>query len=84
MLLLFHLQLDCEFDEFEEALRRLNSDFFAASNLNSLKKVLKESKKEEDLEVGLGIHLISKLAGTVSTNCSKSQIKCPCGCQQQV
>lgn len=71
------IDLDCEI--VRKAIDHLNN-FFKKDNLMKLEKVLDNSRDEAELEIGLGIHLISKLAGKASTNTSKSKCPCPCGC----
>ena len=54
-------------------------------NIESLQKVGKMANLSEDqILVGIGIHLIRKLTGTAETTWSRSQIKCPCNCGGQL
>ena len=41
--------------------------------------------KEEEITVGIGVHLLSKLAGSayISEKFRKNNLKCPCGCQSE-
>ena len=74
------LQVDPNSVEFKRALGRLNK-CIEKKNLDALWTIQqKEDLKEEDVVVGIGNHLISKLAGRALTNKAKSQLNCPCGC----
>ena len=44
----------------------------------------KEKLSEEDILVGVGNHIISKLSGRAITTRKKSQHKCPCGCAMKL
>ena len=76
---MFIFQIDFDSYMVTEAIGRLNA-FFEKDNLLKLEKVLDTSIDEAELEIGLGIHLISKLAGKAYTNTRKCNYKCPCGC----
>ncbi|XP_053400103.1 uncharacterized protein LOC123557770 [Mercenaria mercenaria] len=74
-------ELDLHGDEAKETIKQLNN-FFAKDNLLQLEKVLEKSRDKAELEIGLGIHIISKLAGIACTCENKSKLSCPCGCGQ--
>jgi hypothetical protein len=74
-------QIDFDSKVVAEAICRLNT-FFDKDNLWKLEKVLNTSSDDAELEIGLGVHMISKLAGKASTNRSKCNYICPCGCGQ--
>ncbi|XP_060568071.1 uncharacterized protein LOC132726733 [Ruditapes philippinarum] len=67
----------------KKAIEHLNR-FLTDTNLNALREVIKKSRDEGELEVGLGIHLISKLAGKAYTSKQKSFRSCPCGCKEKL
>ena len=78
------LQVDPNSVEFKQALRRLNK-CIEKKNLDALWTIQqKRDLKEEDIVVGVGNHLISKLAGRTLTNKAKSQLNCPCGCSAKL
>ena len=78
------LQVDPDSVEFKRALRRLNK-CIEKKNLDALWRIQqKKDLKEEDIVVGVGNHLISKLAGRTLTNKAKSQLNCPCGCSAKL
>ena len=78
------LQVDPDSVEFKRALRRLNK-CIEKKNLDALWTIQqKKDLKEEDIVVGIGNHLISKLAGRALTNKAKSQLNCPCGCSAKL
>ena len=76
-------QIDFDDKKIKEALEHLNS-FLKEENLDKLKKVLGQSRDEGELEIGLGIHLFSKLMGKSYTSKEKSLQSCPCGCQEKL
>ena len=66
--------------KFRDALSRLNR-CLEEDNLAALSKIQKMKNLSEDqIVVGIGIHLIQKLSGKAETNYKKSSMKCPCGC----
>ncbi|XP_045165811.1 uncharacterized protein LOC123529510 isoform X2 [Mercenaria mercenaria] len=70
-------------EKIKEALKHLNS-FLEEENLDRLKKVLQRSRDGGELEIGLGIHLFSKLIGNAYTSRKKSLLSCPCGCLERL
>lgn len=82
--------LECENDsinfsdkKLKKALEYLNA-FLDKTNLDRLKEVLEKSRDEVELRIGLGIHLISRLAGEAYTSRKTSIPVCPCGCQEKL
>lgn len=66
--------------EFKLALERLNTTL-SVENIEALEKIGKMTNLSEDqILVGIGVHLIRQLTGTAKTTWSKSQIQCPCQC----
>ena len=63
------------------ALGRLN-DCLQTTNLDAINKIQekKDHLKEDDIVVGVGNHLVAKLAGRAVTSKARSKLKCPCGC----
>ena len=62
-------------------------------NLASLEKIQKltdpslpEKKRlsEDQILVGIGIHLVKKLQGIAQTTLKRSQMACPCGCKEKL
>ena len=62
-------------------------------NLASLKKIQKltdpslpEKKRlsEDQILVGIGIHLVKKLQGIAQTTLKRSRMACPCGCKEKL
>lgn len=78
-----HEVVDLQSDEVTEAMKNLNN-FLNKDNLHCLFKVLESSRDEGDLEIGLGIHLISKLTGNAFTRRWKAQRDCICGCTEKL
>ncbi|XP_053399926.1 uncharacterized protein LOC123542144 isoform X2 [Mercenaria mercenaria] len=76
-------QLDFKDKKVCDAIQNLNA-FLEKENLESLRIVLRKSRDEGELEIGLGIHLFTKLAGKAATNKRKSLRKCPCGCLENI
>ena len=81
---MFQVHTSC--DDFCSALANLNQTL-AEENLAALQKIQKLAAKKGDLTedqilVGLGVHLIKKLTGRALTNRKKSGIECPCGCKE--
>ena len=73
-------QVDTSSVKFQEALVRLNK-CLKEDNLVALKKIQEKSDLTQDeIVVGIGIHLIQTLSGMAETNKKKSMMKCPCGC----
>lgn len=77
------LQIHFEDEELRDAIHHLN-EFLEKENLKKLRLVLSNSRDEGELEVGLGIHLLSKLAGKAFTSTKKSLRSCPCGCPEKL
>ena len=77
--------------EFQNALKKLN-DCFKEENMKSLFHIQEKSKgetnslgetdrlQENDILVGIGLHIIQKLAGEAATSPAKCKTDCPCGC----
>ena len=81
---LFQVHTNC--DDFCSALANLNQTL-TEENLAALQKIQKLAAKKGDLTedqilVGLGVHLIKKLTGRALTNWKKRGIECPCGCKE--
>ena len=73
--------MDISSKKFRDALYRLNK-CLEEDNLAALSKIQKMKNLSEDqIVVGIGIHLIQKLSGKAETNKKKSLMKCPCGCR---
>ena len=62
-------------------------------NLASLEKIKKltdpslpEKKRlsEDQILVGIGVHLVKKLQGIAQTTMKRSQMACPCGCKEKL
>jgi hypothetical protein len=45
---------------------------------------LQLSRDEGELEIGLGVHLFSKLMGEAYTSREKNLESCPCGCKEKL
>ena len=72
--------MDISSVKFRDALSRLNR-CLDEDNLAALRKIQKMKNLSEDqIVVGIGIHLIQKLSGKAETNYKKSLMNCPCGC----
>ena len=70
--------------EFRRALRQLN-ETLKEENLKDLRKIKdKHGLSEGEIVAGVGVHLIKKLIGSCTTNKTKSEIDCPCGCKGNV
>ena len=82
-------QLDVASDPFKAALQRLN-DCLQEENLHAIQRIQhkhkmeKEKLSKEDILVGIGNHVISKLSGNAMTSRTKRQHKCPCGCTMKL
>ena len=73
-------QVDTNCREFKLALERLNTTL-TLENIEALEKVGKMTNLPEDqILVGVGVHLIRQLTGTAETTWSRSQVQCPCKC----
>lgn len=75
-------------EEFLTALWRLN-ETLTEKNIEALKKIEKmtgpwvprnERLSDDQILVGIGVHLIKKLTGRAETTLKRSQIECPCKC----
>ena len=76
--MLFQVDTNCR--EFKLALERLNTTL-SLENIEALEKVGKMTNLPEDqILVGVGVHLIRQLTGTAETTWCRSQIQCPCKC----
>ena len=70
--------------EFRRALRQLN-ETLKEENLKELRKIKDmHGLSKGEIVAGVGVHLIEKLIGNCTTNKTKSQIDCPCGCKGNV
>ncbi|XP_060590903.1 uncharacterized protein LOC132745909 isoform X2 [Ruditapes philippinarum] len=77
------IKIDFNDKNIKKALKHLNS-FLEEENLDKLRKVLQLSREECELEIGLGVHLFSKLMGEAYTSREKNLERCPCGCQEKL
>ena len=83
-LLLCLFQVHTNSDDFCKALANLNQTL-SEENLAALQKIQKQGDLTEDqILVGVGVHLIKQLTGGALTNRKKSETKCPCGCEEKL
>ena len=82
-------QVDIASGPFKAALQKLN-DCLQPENLDAILKIQQRQRmendeiKEEDILVGIGIHIIAKLSGKAVASREKSLHKCPCGCNKNL
>ena len=77
-------QVHTSSDAFCRALANLNQTL-SGENLAALQKIQKQRDLTEDqILVGVGVHLIKQLTGGALTNRKKSETKCPCGCEAKL
>ena len=82
LLCLFQVHTNSE--DFCKALANLNQTL-SEENLAALQKIQKQRDLTEDqILVGVGVHLIKQLTGGALTNRKKSETKCPCGCEEKL
>ena len=82
--LLCMFQVHTNSDDFCNALANLNQAL-SEENLAALQKIQKQGDLTEDqILVGVGVHLIKQLTGKALTNRKKSETKCPCGCEAKL
>ena len=82
--LLCLFQVHTNSDDFCKALANLNQTL-SEENIAALQKIQKQRDLTEDqILVGVGVHLIKPLTGRALTNRKKSETKCPCGCEAKL
>ena len=89
---LYGFQVNTSSGEFKIALERLN-EAVTEKNVAALKKIQemsdpsipeKDRLSEDQILVGIGVHLVKKLTGKGETTWKRSQIYCPCGCKEKL
>ena len=73
-------QLDVTDELLKDALKRLN-ETVKKENIAALKKIQGMTLFEDQVAVGIGVHVVKKLTGHAETTLKRSKMKCPCGCQ---
>ena len=73
-------QVDITSELFKDALKRLN-ETVKKENIAALKKIQEMTLSEDQIVVGIGVHVVKKLTGRAETTVKRSNMKCPCGCK---
>ena len=77
---LFCFQIDVTDELFRDALKRLN-ETVKKENIAALKKIQGMTLSEDQVAVGIGVHVVKKLTGQAEATLKRSKMKCPCGCK---